>query len=148
MAIDVGPEQKHNLHLLENSLREAARSGKTSLHAKFGALKQWLSCAFDIAVLDPICPAQSPVHSTGQTWRPRTKLPPLSTSTTRCLSVRHCFQKLLAHASRCPSPRSTALRNGTQASIDPSLDRLMHNSWAHKNILRGEVQAPTHQGFI
>lgn len=76
------------------------------------------------------------------------RLCPLSASTTRWLSVKHCLQTVLAHASGCPDPKSTALRNRTQAGIHPSIDRIMHNSWGKKNILREEVKARTHHRYM
>ena len=79
-------------------------------------------------------------------------LRPLSSCTTRCLSVNHCLQMLLARTTTCPDPRSTALGHRTQPRIHSSIHRSQHalfNTTGHqKNFARGGAAPNTQHIYI
>ena len=64
-------------------------------------------------------------------------LRPLSTCTTRCLSVKHCLQMLLARTTICPAPRSTGLGHRTQPGMHRSIASCTIQQGTKKNFARG-----------
>ena len=78
-------------------------------------------------------------------------LRPLSSCTTRCLSVNHCLQMLLARTTTCPAPRSTALGHRTQPRIHSSIHRSQHalfNTTGHqKKFCEGRC-SPKHTAYL